>query len=419
MLALGAALTLVSNTLEPGVLGHQVLRLAPGAPNTTLGFATFAGLLVAIVAQPVVGALSDRTRSRRGRRLPYLAGGTVLLVACLYLIALAPVMAILLFALLASQLASNAVQAPAQALIPDHVDAAHRGRVAGLKAALDIAAFVAGRLAAGMLLAMTPRWGEGAVLAAVGVPAIALLAALAITAVGLGEAAAGDAELAGAPGPTADTRRAWPLAAVFRVDLRAHPAFGWWFANRLLFWTAFLLLNTFLLFFVIDVLGFPEPEAQRLLSQLSVLLGGLLAAAALAAGWLSDHLGRQPLLLVAGLLSAAGTAAILAGADTPSLVLGAGLVGLGAGTFLSANWALITDIVPRPEAARYLGVANIATAGGSALARVLGGLLIDPINRATGSRSAGYVAVYVIALACFLLAALTVPLMRRPGIVRG
>jgi MFS family permease len=401
VLAFGFSLTLVSNTLEPSVLGHQVLRLAPGAPSTALGLTTFAGLLVAMVVQPVVGALSDRTRSRWGRRLPYLAAGTLLLIACLYAVAAAPFLAALVAALLASQLGANVVQAPSQALIPDHVAASSRGRVAGLKAALDIVAFVIGRGAAGLLVAQAPRWGEAAVLAAVGVPTAVLLLALAVTAAGARE----DAAAAGA-GPPPSARA---LAAAFRVDLRAHPAFAWWFANRFLFWAAFLILNTFLLFFLIDVAGRREDDAQRLVGQLSLVLGGVLAVTAVAAGWLADRVGRPPLLVAAGLLCAAGTAVVLVARDTAPLLLGAGLVGLGVGGFLSANWALIVDIVPAAEAARYLGVANIATAGGSALARVLGGALIDPINRAAGSHAAGYLVVYGIALVLFLLATATVP----------
>ena len=44
---------------------------------------------------------------------------------------------------------------------------------------------------------------------------------------------------------------------------------------------------------------------------------------------------------------------------------------------MSANWALATDLVPKGEEARYLGLTNIATAGGAALARLIGGLMID------------------------------------------
>ena len=84
------SLGMVSNTLEPAVLGHKVLELVPDRKNTALGFTTFAGLIVAVLWQPIVGVLSDRTRSPWGRRAPYFIVGTLLVVACLFLIALAP-----------------------------------------------------------------------------------------------------------------------------------------------------------------------------------------------------------------------------------------------------------------------------------------------------------------------------------------
>lgn len=407
VLAFGFSLTLVSNTLEPGVLGHKVLELAPGAPNTALGFTTFAGLIVAVLVQPIAGALSDRTRSRWGRRLPYFLVGTAAVAACLYLIAAAPVFGVLVAGVLLIQLSSNVVQAPSQALIPDQVDEPHRGRVAGLKATLDIVAFVAGRLVAGELLALAPSWGSGAVVAAVSVPVAVLLVALVLTGAGARE---GPEAAEGASRPLREA-----LSGAFKVDFRANPAFAWWFANRFLFWTGFLVLNTFLLFYVIDVLGRSESDAQRLIGQLSTVLGVVLALVALPAGWVSDRVGRKPVVVCGGLLAAVGTALLLLARDVPLLVAAGGVAGLGIGMFLSANWALITDIVPRTEAARYLGVANIATAGGSALARVLGGALIDPINAATGSRSAGYMAAYGLAVLCFLLGTLAILPLRGPG----
>jgi MFS family permease len=47
--------------------------------------------------------------------------------------------------------------------------------------------------------------------------------------------------------------------------------------------------------------------------------------------------------------------------------------------FLPSNWALATDILPQGEEARYLGLTNIATAGASALARLIGPV-IDLLN---------------------------------------
>ena len=81
---------------------------------------------------------------------------------------------------------------------------------------------------------------------------------------------------------------------------------------------------------------------------------------------------------------------------------------MGIGAFLSANWALATDIVPRGEEARYLGIANIATCIGSGVARLLGGVLIDPINSLLGSSSMGYLSLFILATLCFLASALVI-----------
>jgi MFS family permease len=64
LMTLGFALGMLSGTLEPALLGYKVLELAPERRNTALGTLTFAGLLIAMITQPVIGALSDRTHTR-------------------------------------------------------------------------------------------------------------------------------------------------------------------------------------------------------------------------------------------------------------------------------------------------------------------------------------------------------------------
>ncbi|MCL5997555.1 MAG: MFS transporter [Chloroflexi bacterium] len=401
LMTFGFALTMLSNTLEPAVLGHKVLELVPDRRNTALGFTTFAGLLVAILVQPIIGVLSDRTRSHWGRRLPYFALGTLLVTVCLLLIALAPDFALVVAGVLLIQFASNTVQGPWQALIPDQVPESQRGRASGIKATLDILAFIIGRLIAGQLVGRYAQWGQAAILAAIAVPSLIFLVALGVTAITAREGP----EVAANPS-TRTMRQA--LAGSFRVDFRAHPAFGWWFANRLLFWAAFIALQTFLLFYAIDVIKLQQDEAQRYISLLTTVLGAALVLVSIPSGWISDRFGRKPVVVAAGLIATAGTAALLIVRDLSLIVIAATVVGIGIGMFLSANWALVTDIVPRNEAARYLGIANIATAGGSAIARFLGGTLIDPLNQALGSTSAGYIALYAIAAVFFLLSAVVI-----------
>ena len=45
------------------------------------------------------------------------------------------------------------------------------------------------------------------------------------------------------------------------------------------------------------------------------------------------------------------------------------------GAFFSTNWAMATDLVVKGEEARYLGLTNLATAGGAALARLIGPMI--------------------------------------------
>lgn len=384
------ALGMLANTLEPSVLGHKMIELVPEGKNTALGFTTFAGLIVAVLWQPIVGALSDRTRSPWGRRIPFLIIGTIGVVASLYLIALAPLFLFVVIGTLAIQVASNTVQGPWQALIPDHVPRWQRGTASGMKSAFEILSFVLGRRISGYLVA------DGNVIGAVSVAAFVYVLALVLTIVAVkgGDKPRNEA-------PQTSVRKA--LATTFSVDFKAHPAFKWWFLNRFLFWSGFIALNTFLLFFIIDVVKMGEAEAQRLVADLTTILGLALLIVTLPAGWVADRVGRRPLVVIAGLLSTLGIVSVLIFRSRSLLIAAGILIGLGAGIFLSANWALITDIVPEREAARYLGIANIASAGGSAVARFLGGALIDPINRLVGDPAAGYYGLYTLAGLAFLV----------------
>ena len=387
--AFAVAIGIAINTLDPPLLGDRLIELAPENKNSALGLITLAGLLTALLWQPVAGALSDRTHTLWGRRLPYLALGTPTAALGLLAVALAPTTGWLLAAVVLTQLGTNTIQGPWQALIPDRLPAVQHGRAAGMKSAFEILGFVLGRQIGGQLVA------AGYPQLAAAAAGASLFVALALT-----------ARLA--------SERVPPLPPSFRlgglrqalVELRGHPAFVLWFFNRLLIWGGFITLNTFLLFYVIDVLDMPQAQAQRFIANVATVLGLMLLVVPLPAGWLADRIGRRPLLVLAGVLSAIGTCLILLAPDPGLLLPAAVLLGVGVGIFLSASWALVTDIVPRADAGRYLGVANAATAGGSAAARLLGALLIDPLNRLLGTSHSGYVAVYGLALAAFVLGSL-------------
>lgn len=387
------AVTLVANTLDPAVFGHKVLQLAPDKPNTLLGFSTFAASMLGVVLGPIAGAWSDRTNSSLGPRMPFFLAGVPVLIVSLLMIALAPSITIFVIGVLLFRFGDNLIFPPWQALFPDHVSSGQRGIGAGVKSFMDIAAVLVGRFASGELLALSPELGETATLLAVSVPILGLLIALFLTRRILKELPAVQSKT-NTPRPS--------LKAIFQIDWRKNLAFSWWFVNRTFFWISFTILGTFLLFFIIDVIGLVEADAQRFLARFSLVLGGSILLIAVPSGRLADRWGRKPLVVLACILTAIGTVLIVLFHDLNTLTFAGALVGFGAGIFISADFALLTDIVPSEEAGRYLGISGIASAGGGAIARLLGGLLIDPINQASGSSSLGYLLLYTLA-AIFLI----------------
>lgn len=84
-------------------------------------------------------------------------------------------------------------------------------------------------------------------------------------------------------------------------------------------------------------------------------------------------------MLAGALLNALGTLLLLAAPGPRELLLFGSLMALGSAAFTGANWALTADLAPPAEAARFMGLANIGTAGAAAAAGLLGPL-VDAAN---------------------------------------
>ena len=282
---LGFALSFSSNIQGP-LQQYKTRELAPDMPNTALGALGFVGLMVAMVVQPVVGVFSDRAKTRLGRRLPFFIGGAILIAISLLLMAWAPALWVLLMAMIFTQFSSNVLQGPWQALIPDQVPESQRGTAASYKAVLDIVAFMVGGGLGGFLMGKTASWGQIAVYATALSPVVLFAIFVIITAIWAREDPNASHEV-----PTTTISQA--LKGAFYVNFKERPIFGYWFANRILFWGAYIAVTTFLTNFFIDVIGMSGDEARAFTGQLQIILGVGLIVLALVAGWLSDRFGRK------------------------------------------------------------------------------------------------------------------------------
>ncbi len=170
------------------------------------------------------------------------------------------------------------------------------------------------------------------------------------------------------------------LVKTFQIDIRANRDFLWFLASRLFVFMAFATIQQFALNFLMDVIGVVNPAEATARFSITAVIGMLVIV--YPAGYLSDRIGRKPMGIGAGFLGATGIAIILLYPNYGAILVAAGIIGVAIGAFNSTNWALATDLVAKGEEARYLGLANMATAGGAALARLIGPL-IDFFNTYT------------------------------------
>jgi MFS family permease len=121
----------------------------------------------------------------------------------------------------------------------------------------------------------------------------------------------------------------------------------------------------------------------------------------------SDRIGRKPVIYAACLVGSIGLAIVAVAPAVPVTVLGGLILGAGFGMFLAVDWALLTDLVPKASAGRYMGISNVATATAGLVGLAIGGVIIDVSNaviaEGIGPRIAIALSVPLLAIGAMLL----------------
>jgi len=398
---LGFALTGLWQSIHTIVLPIRLLDfVAESQKNTYLGLLTLAGLLLAMVVQPVAGAISDRSNFRWGRRRPYILVGSILALFFISGIGFAATYAAIFVMYCLLQVCTNTAQGPYQAFIPELAPPDKHGLASGVKSLLEV---VGGIVFIYLTSLFMDRYfsGEGSywLWVVLGLLALVLLAAMLVTVTMVRE-----------PPAANGVRRASPLAAWYRNvrQVLASRDLVWFLLSRLIVFMAFTTIQQFALYYLNDVIGVTNPaEATARFSVIAVV--GMVVVV-WPAGFISDRIGRRFLTIAAGLLGALGIGIIALSQEYGTILWAAAIIGIAMGIFNSANWALATDLVARGEEAEYLGIANMATAGGAALARLVG-IGIDFFNGY--SPGLGYTFMLLLCLAYFVVGSLLVLKIRQ------
>ena len=425
-------------------------------------------LMVALLAQSVMGMISDHSNFRWGRRRPFILIGTlfnvVFLAAIGFVIGMQGlpgfwflfIMAILL------QISTNTAHSAQQGLIPDLVPEDKRGRFSGVKSVMELplplllVSFTVARvistgnltggiaIAAGILIItmLVTMW----------VPEqplrekldkldwkpffrLVLMTALFTTIIlGVGRVVNLIGQLIG----TYDS----PYLLLFIMGITGlfgmlvavgvgvlicvhislgkaasqNRSFIMWVINRLAFLVGVINLSTFTLFFIQARLGYVRETAAAPAAILLMIVGICVLFSALPAGWLADRIGHKKMVAFSGGLAALGTLVAILSPNLSIIYLGGSLIGIATGVFYTANWALGTELVPKKEAGRYLGISNLAGAGAGAIGAYIGGPIADYFTLHLPEMvGAGYILLFAIYGMLFLISIGAILLVKPPG----
>jgi len=397
-------LVLLGSLTGPVVVGlpASIARVVPEAERApALAGVVLAGAVAALVANPLFGFLSDRTRSRFGRRRPWLLGGTLAGLGSCALVAEAESVPVLTIGWVLAQTSYNAALAALAALLGEQLEERQRAGAAGVFAA---AAFL-GTLPPLAIAALAPHRLDLVMLA---MPAVALVV------VCLCAATLGDSALTH-PHPRSGVRRRGSLTV-----LRSRPsaAFWWVWLQRLLMHLAFSLATAFGLYFVMARLSLDTERASSIISVATLLGAAGIVVASIITGMIAGRRGRYgPYLAVAAVaLAAAGVLRAGVTGDVTQLWLSALVGGLALGVFYAVDLALVLRTVPGGRAGAYLGVFNVAETLPQTVVPSVAVLLLglgsgDPLS-ASGDN---YAALYLCAAFVALLAVL--PMLGLRGVL--
>lgn len=393
----------------PGAASGTLLAalLAAADPAHKVGVFTaysIAGAVTSAVGTVGGGLLSDRTRSRLGRRVPWLLGAALCAGAALAMTGLTRNLVAIgvLYALF--QLGVGTWVAALSALVPDHVPAGYLGRVSAFSGFGYLLGQTVGGVVAGALV-VAPRTGLVAV--SWTMAGGALVIAFGLHGRGGRDDGEGDGEDDGEDDGEREgdgrSDRAVPRPAGRRPALRDLVPSGsrdFWlaFTGRFLFILAILMITVFQYYLFTDYLHLPTRKAGQEVGIATVLVGALSAVSVIVAGVISDRLQRmKPFVIGAPVLLALGVVPLLAAPSLTTSLFFYAAVGLTLGSYLCVDQALMVAVLPDAEtAARDLGVLSIGSTLPAVAAPILGGVLASTL---------GYQAIFVAALVLAVAAA--------------
>jgi MFS family permease len=389
-------LTLLQQQIQAGTATATVeqarqLDLLSGfdaARAQSLSVIASVGVILTMLIQPLVGMASDRTRSRFGRRAPWILFGTLAGAVLLAGLRFAPSVAVLALIWMSAQAILNTASGPLVATVADRMPENRRGTASALGGFGNFFGGVVGGVGAGLLFAT------------LGLDLYFVLAAFVAFSGVMFVIFARDASSKDLVVAKLDWRQ---FFVGFTIALRTRNFFWVWVARILL--TFGYAVSTALSIYMMQSYVRPAlsvGEATQMSALLALAGVPFMIGAVLIAGRLSDKLQkRRSFVIFSSVLMGLSMLIPIVSPTLPALFIQAIVGGIAFGAYLPVDQALFIDVLPDHRAAgRDLGVAAL----GSNLGQALGPALAGTVVALTG----GYLGVWIAAFVLVLLAAAAV-----------
>ncbi len=376
------------------IIPSQVEKVVPGGEKSTYwGMVFWIGAIWAMVGPSLFGFISDRLGLRGGKRGVFVGIGASLTVVALMFLSGAVELWQIVLGYLLLQFADDVGTGPYSALIPELVPENRRGRASGVMGFLNLT----GQLAVGITgLAL----GGDVKQIYIAIAAVNLAGAI-VTMISIRGAvpmtAAHVEKRSLAPG---EFVRAW-------IEPWKTPDFRWVWFTRFLNALGFYLVVTYLKFYLGDVIvvysffgvvTFSSSATATNVLALTLSLVGAIGAYVL--GKQADVIGRKRTIFAAGIVMFAALVPAALVSHYTAIWLLAAVFAFGYGGFLSADWALVADVLPnKDEMGKDMGVWQMSISSVQLLAGAAG-WLIDQINRVEFGW--GYRSAFLLASVAFL-----------------
>ena len=387
--------------MDTVVLPIFVLTTAPDElKNTYLAVLGISGLVMAALVQPTVGRISDQTHSPFGRRVPFILWGSVFAALGLIGVRLAPNFAVLFAVWIFIQANVNIAYGPGLALIRDTVPLRRIGMASSMKIMSDAAGAAVMIAITGALIGKTSgsldwEW------ISLGILAFLMILTISITSI--------QVSLRELRTPSNSQRQNVESS----LGSILNPQLGLFLASRLVMITAVASFQTYGLFFLRDSVGLDNPAEA--LGRMILVIAGSLGLAVYVSGWVSDRVGRKSVVMVGATGAAVGSLWMLTANDVTEVLIIASVIGASVGVLLSANWALANELADDNQAGLHIGIVNLATIAGAALAKLLGPG-IDALNQIPGrADDFGYQVLITGAAGFFILGAVLIIPLKTTG----